>query len=445
MDKILEEKHDHAPLEFPNGFLWGAATSAHQVEGNNDQSDWWFWELKNQPPQKRSGRAADHYKRYKEDFSLAKELGHNSHRLSIEWSRIEPHEGVFDQTQIDHYINVLSNLKEQGFTVMLTLHHFSNPEWIAQIGGWENGKTVDFFNRFVDRILPEIKQYVDMWITINEPGVYVYMGYETAMWPPQKKSKVAAGKVFWNLAQAHKKAYETIHKHVQNAQVGIAHNAASFSHLHHHSLLEAVTVWTYDFGANHAFFYLTGLDTHDFIGINYYFNKYISFDGEHSMPGALDITDTKKEITDMGWEIHPEGIFSVLMDFSDYHKPIYITENGLASTNDDRRARFLISYLKEIYHAIQFGVDVKGYFHWSLLDNFEWADGFTPRFGLIEVDYYTQNRVPRPSAYLYSEIIASNKIPHHFLKFVGHTVDVIDVLDHKIRCESCMSRNHHND
>ncbi len=445
MDKLPEEKHDHAPLQFPEGFLWGAATSSHQVEGNNDNSDWWFWELRNQPPQKRSGKAADQYHRYASDFELAKSLNHNAHRLSIEWSRIEPHEGDFDQTQIDHYKAVVADLKQKGFVVMLTLHHFTNPEWIAKIGGWENRETIDYFDRFVKKIVPELKQYVDLWVTINEPGVYAYMGYETAIWPPQKKNKVALFSVFWNLAQAHKRVYESIHTLVPNAQVGIAHNAASFSHLHHHSLKEAIAVWGYDVFSNHLFFYLSGMDTHDFIGLNYYFNKYVSFNGESKIPGTLDISRTHKEVSDMGWEIHAEGIFNVISDFSDYHKPIYITENGLASTNDDRRARFLISYLKEIYHAIQLGIEVKGYFHWSLIDNFEWADGFSPRFGLIEVDFLTQKRTPRPSSYLYSEIAGQNKIPHHFLQFIGHSIDVVDVLGNKIRCESCKKRKHKKD
>ena len=428
-DQVLLEKHDHDPLNFPAGFLWGAATSGHQIEGNNTNSDWWHWEMENQPPHMRSGKSADHYHRFKEDFTLAKELGHNAHRLSIEWARIEPKEGTFDQSEIDHYKEVLADLKAKGFTVMLTLHHFTNPQWLAEIGGWENGKAIEYFERFVDRVVPELRMYVDLWVTINEPGVYAFNGYLTSIWPPQKKNKFSAAKVFWNMALAHKKAYKVIHKHEQNALVGIAHNAASFSHLHHHSIREALAVWGYDVGSNHIFFYLTGKECHDFIGLNYYFNKYVSFNGESQIPGTIDIEETKKAVSDMGWEIRPEGIFDVIMDFSDYHKPIYITENGLASTNDDRRARFLISYLKEIYHAIELGVHVKGYFHWSLMDNFEWADGFAPRFGLIEIDYKTFKRTPRQSAYLYAEVTKGNRIPHHFMQFIGHSIDVEDVLE----------------
>ena len=169
----LLEKHDHETLNFPEGFLWGAATSAHQVEGNNIYNDWWQWE-QTRPRQFRSGQACDQYNRFKEDFELAKGLNHNAHRLSIEWSRIEPKEGQFNMEAIQHYKSVLATLKEHKMAVMLTLWHFTLPEWVADLGGWENGKTAHFFERFVKKIAPLLGEYVDLWITINEPGVYVY-------------------------------------------------------------------------------------------------------------------------------------------------------------------------------------------------------------------------------------------------------------------------------
>jgi len=421
-------KHDHNPLDFPEGFLWGAATSSHQVEGNNTQNDWWAWENSHQPAEKRSAAADDQYHLFEEDFALIKSLGHNAHRLSIEWSRIEPEEGVFSAEAIAHYQQVLKSLKSKGIKVMLTLHHFTNPHWLAHIGGWENFKTPGLFERYVRKIVPELAEYVDLWVTINEPGVYTFMSYLNGLWPPQKKSNLAAMKVNVNLARAHKKAYNAIHELVKDAQVGIAHNVLTFNAYHHHSFLEMFFQFGLDTGSNHLFYKLTTLGTHDFIGINYYFNEYISSVGQAKFPSIVDIVTTKKAVTDLGWEIYPEGMFEILMDFSDYKKPIYITENGLASTNDDRRCRFLISYLQEIYHAISSGVDIRGYFHWSLLDNFEWADGFTPRFGLIEVDYKTQKRTPRLSALVYQKIIENNGIPHELMKFLGHSVNAKDVL-----------------
>ncbi len=427
-DDPPRKQHEHASLIFPKDFLWGTATSAHQVEGNNFFNDWWDWEIRHQPLSMRSGRACDQYHLYEKDFNLARSLGHNAHRLSIEWSRIEPEEGKFDEAEIEHYVKLLKYLKSLNFKVMLTLWHFTLPKWLADRGGWENGKTVDYFIRFVEKIVPKLKDDIDLWITINEPGVAVSQGYLVAVWPPQKKSKWAALKAYWNMTQAHKKAYKIIHRLVPDAQVGIANNLASFDAFHHHSVLEGISEWGLDIINNHLFYKLTGMGTHDFLGINYYFNQYISFSGKSRFPSLVDISTTKKDVSDMGWEIYPEGMFDILMDFSDYHKPMYITENGLASTNDDRRVRFLLSYLKEIYHAIQTGADVKGYFHWSLIDNFEWTDGFTPRFGLMEVDYSTQKRIPRPSAYVYQEIIKHNGIEHKMLKLLGHGLNVEEEL-----------------
>jgi beta-glucosidase len=432
-----KQKHSHQTLEFPHDFLWGAATSAHQVEGQNVFSDWWKWEQEHQPPEKRSEMADDSYNRYEHDINLAKELQHNAHRLSIEWARIEPKEGEFDHHEIEHYKNELKYLKDNGFKVMLTLWHFTLPEWVSEKGGWENGKTVDYFIRFVNRIVPELKDYVDLWVTLNEPQVYILLGYILGTWPPQKKSNWATVTASWHLAQAHKKAYKAIHKLIPDAQVGAACNIASFDIFHRHSLRELIASWFLDVFSNHLFYIFTGIKTHDFLGLNYYFNNYISFNGESRIPKIVNVAVTKKDVSDMGWEIFPEGIFDVLMDFSDYHKPIYITENGLASTNDDRRCRFLIYYLKEVYHAIQTGADVRGYFHWSLLDNFEWADGFKPRFGLIEVDYATFNRIPRPSSRVYAEIIKSNGIPHYLMRFIGHTINAEEVLAMREFCPEC--------
>lgn len=430
MDEKIAPKHDHAQLKFPGGFLWGTTTSAHQVEGNNVNSDWWDWELKNQPPEKRSGLADNQYELYNSDFELAKSLSHNAHRLSIEWSRIEPEEGKFNQEAIDHYIKVLKSLKKLNLTVMLTLHHFTSPLWFAQKGGWEAFKAPFYFERFVKKIVPELKDYVDLWITINEPSIYTYAAYVSGEFPPQKRSWFSAFKVMWNFAQGHKKAYKAIHQLTPNTKVGLADSIISFDAFHHHSPLESLAEWFFDVLGNHSIYILTGMKTHDFLGINYYFNSYISFNGESRLPAAMDISRTTKEVSDMGWEIYPEGIFDVLMDFSDYHKPVYITENGIATTNDDRRVRFLLSYLQEVYHAIQNGVDVRGYFHWSFMDNFEWAHGFTPKFGLVEVNYLTQERTLKPSALVYKEIIKYNGIKHYLLKLLGHGIKVEEVLDH---------------
>lgn len=430
--------HDHATLKFPEGFLWGAATSAFQVEGNLTNSEWWAWEQVYQTAKKRSGMAANQYNLYEQDFKLAKSLSHNTHRLSIEWSRIEPLNGIFSINQIDHYKNVLYSLKEKNMKVMLTLHHFSNPLWFAKIGGWTNEKASFYFERFVKKIVPELKDYVDLWITINEPTVYCYLAYRSKHFPPQKKSWWLFLKAFNQMAKAHKNAYNAIHEVVKNAQVGFANNTSSFNSFHHHSVKENITEYFADLATNHSFYIATGKKTHDFLGINYYQNQYISLSGEKILPRLVEFKKGQADISDLGWEILPEGVFDILMDFSDYHLPVYITENGVATLNDDRRVRFLISYLKEIYHAIQFGVDIRGYYYWSFIDNMELDLGYDPRFGLIEVDFKTQERKIRPSALVYQDIIKFNGIPHHLLKLLGHSIDVQEVL--RIKHKSKMSK-----
>jgi beta-glucosidase len=424
--KPPKEKHDHGPLHFPEGFLWGSATSAHQVEGNNINSDWWDWETKVQPEHLRSGLACDQYNKFEADFDLAASLNQNAHRLSIEWARIEPIEGEFDQSEIEHYIKVLSSLKDKDFKVMLTLWHFTIPQWLAEKGGWENEKAVFYFERFVKRIIPEIKHYVDFWVTLNEPSVYAFMGYLVGVWPPQKKSKVAALKVTWNLANAHKRVYSLIHNQAFNSKVGIAHNVQSFETFHKHSFLEQMSVAVGDIFTNHLFYFLTKYH-HDFLGLNYYFHHRLRAI-DSLIPEVMDTSEQYRDVSDLGWEVYPEGIFDVLSDLSDGRIPIYITECGIASTNDDRRTRFLIHYLQEVYRAIFSKIDIRGFFYWSLLDNFEWHQGFDPRFGLIEVDYENQKRHVRPSAYVFAEIAKENGIPHNLLRLLGHTVNVKDVL-----------------
>ncbi|MEK7616480.1 MAG: glycoside hydrolase family 1 protein [Patescibacteria group bacterium] len=426
LHKEPKEKHDHGILKFPEGFLWGSATSAYQVEGNNIHSDWWTWEKEHQPPTMRSGIACDQYNRYKQDFDLIKELNHNAHRLSIEWSRIEPKEGQFDEEQIQHYQKELKYLKSLNITVMLTLWHFTLPAWVAEKGGWENGQTPKLFERFVKKIVPEIADYVDLWITLNEPGVYIYETYIAMEWPHGKKSFWAQIKTFLNLTSAHKKVYKFLHQSFPAGKpVGIAQNVMSFEPYHKHSIIEQVSVSLNDFFTNHLFYFLTR-GTHDFLGINYYFHARFKHKG--LIPEAVGSSPITHDVSDLGWEIYPEGLFEVLTDLSD-DIPIYITECGIASTNDDRRNRFLISYLQEVARAIKAGCNVRGFFYWSLLDNFEWHRGFDPRFGLVEVDYSTQERHIRPSALVYTDIIQHSGIPHSLLKFLGHTVQAEEVLE----------------
>ena len=392
-------------LEFPKNFYWGSATSSHQVEGNN-HNDWSEWEKKNakrlaesaknkawpdyildkypNPLQEEnyiSGRACDHYNRFREDFDIAKQLGHNAYRFSIEWSRIEPEEGKFDEKEIEHYRQVISALKERGMEPFVTLWHWTIPLWFRDKGGWLNKNAPKYFERYSNKISRSL-QNVRFWITLNEPEIYVSNSFLKGIWPPQIKSLMKMKMVAGNLIKAHKLVYKIIEDTNPEAKIGIAKNNIYF---------EGWPFIFIDWFWNKYF--LNRIRKYqDFIGLNYYFHR--RFGGNEN-----------KEITDMGWEIYPEGIYHVLKDLKKYNKPIYITENGLADTKDEKREKFIKEHLKWVHRAISEGVDVGGYFYWSLLDNFEWDKGFWPRFGLVKVDYKTFERKIRPSAWEYKKII----------------------------------------
>ncbi|HUT96436.1 MAG TPA: glycoside hydrolase family 1 protein [Candidatus Paceibacterota bacterium] len=369
-------------LKFPENFYWGTATSAYQVEGGI-KNDWSMIGKKFD-----AGIACDHYHKFEEDFDLAKSLNNNAHRFSIEWARIEPEEGKFDQKEIEHYRKVILALKERGLEPFMTLYHWTLPIWFVEKGGWLNEDAPKDFGRFVGKIVSEYKDLVKFWITLNEPdNVYAVLSFLIGKWPPFIKNWFKFRRVCKQLIITHKEIYELIHKISPDAFVGIAQNYTHFK-----GFLKILnTFWNQKF--------LNKIENHhDFIGLNYYFH--------HSLSEILKLSHRKR--TDIGWEIYPEGIYHVLKDFKKYNKPIYITENGLADAKDEKRTKFIIEHLKWVYKAIEEGVDVRGYFHWSLLDNFEWDKGFEPRFGLIEIDYKTFQRIPRPSSRVYAEICKNN-------------------------------------
>ena len=373
-------------FQFPKNFFWGAATSAHQVEGNN-HNDWTEWEKNRDkgikdPSNYISGRACDHYSRFREDFDIAKSLGHNAHRFSIEWSRIEPEEGKFDEKEIQHYQEIIDALRERGIEPFVTLWHWTLPLWVAKQGGWENKKTISNFARYCEKITRSIQE-VKFWITLNEPELFAAESYLKGIWPPQKKSLLRYIVVMRNFISAHKQVYKIICSTSNVAQIGIAKNNICFD-----GIFAPFARWWW----NKAF--LNHIQKYqDFIGLNYYFHRPQSKTGIFS---------------DMNWEIYPEGIYRVLKDLVKYNKPIYITENGLADANDEKRAKFIKEHIKWIARAIKGGVDVRGYMYWSLLDNFEWDKGFWPRFGLVEIDYNTMQRKIRKSAFEYKKIIEDN-------------------------------------
>ncbi|MFN2463620.1 MAG: glycoside hydrolase family 1 protein [Candidatus Dormibacteria bacterium] len=424
---------------FGEGFLWGAATAAHQVEGDNRNNDWWRWEMlpgkiKNGD---RSGAACEHYTRFPEDFELLSAMGHNAHRLSLEWSRIEPLRGKYDSDALDHYREVLGALRDRGMTPMVTLHHFTNPTWLADLGGWENDGVVDAFREYTRRCVEALGDLVTLWVTINEPNVYAYQCYTVGLWDPEKRDFSLASGVLRNMVRAHAAAYREIRQsnHGPAAKVGVAQHLRVFQPARRWSPVDravaalphrAFNQWFlracddgragFPMGLRHRIPEAVG--TLDFIGVNYYSRDMVTFNA--AAAGELfsrTFPAPGRPLSDFGMEIYPEGFHRVLREtWEAYRRPIYVTENGVADRADDFRPRALVSHLAEMARAQRDGVDIRGYMHWSSMDNFEWSEGFAMRFGLVEVDFATQKRTPRPSAALYSQVIKRNGLEWDLLQ-----------------------------
>lgn len=386
---------------FPEGFLWGASTSAYQVEGGVLSND---WATSHKVPA--AGAACNHYNRYKEDFLLAKKLGQNAQRISLEWSRIEPEKGKFNEKELEHYRQVLRFLKDNGFKTFVTLHHFTNPVWFARLGGWERKNNLQYFKAYVSKIASTLGKLIDFWITINEPTIYAGMAYREGQWPPFKKSFLLVFQVYRNMLAGHNQAYDAIHEYCPQALVGFAQNIGYYESANPGSFFDRLMIKLIDWiNIKYPF----SRTKKDFLGVNHYFYGCL-----HFLLRAKNFHEiqTNKNIprTDRGWPIYPKALYQVLLKLGKFHKPIYITENGLADSEDLKRADYIKKYLGAVAKALENGVDVRGYLHWSLLDCFEWEDGYKWKFGLIEVDFATQRRKIRRSAEFYAKICKTNAL-----------------------------------
>lgn len=413
---------------FPPDFLWGTATSSHQVEGDNRNNDWWVWEQ--QPGAvlhgERSGRASDWWENAERDIEAAAEMGTNAHRLSLEWSRIEPEPGKFDSAVLQRYRHILQTMHQYGIEPMVTLHHFSNPLWLVEKGDFNSQIVVEYFQRFTAMVVQELGGLVPKWITINEPMVYVFMRYLNGRFPPPQKTGLSAAmRAVRNLLRCHTAAYHTIKEHYPLAQVGVAKNMLILEARPGGSRLERwwarQVAWLFnemwmESMVNGRFYWPVGrqsvkglTNSFDFVGVNYYTRFYVKF------PPGKEMVYVSQEpgvvISDGGYgEVYPTGMYQVIKESLRYKKPIFITENGVPDAADKIRPSFLLTHLREIWRAINFNYPVMGYYHWSLVDNFEWDRGWTQRFGLIEIDPETQERRWRESGRLYSEICHSQSL-----------------------------------
>ena len=404
---------------FPPGFLWGTSTAAHQVEGDNRNNDWWAFEQ--QPGRIHAGDtsevACDHYNRFKDDFRILSRMHNNAHRLSIEWSRVEPAPGDFDSRQIRHYRDVLGELREQGLKPMLTLHHFTSPLWLSTRGGWTSPEAVDAFARFVKRVVGELGDLVEMWCTLNEPNIYAANGWLMGEFPPGRRGDLRSiYRVLSNMRRAHEEAYLIIKKAFPDAPVGLSHHKflmipATSRRVDHWAAgvaQRSLDSWPVATGRLQPVVAASS----DFIGIAHYWGQLAAFDPIRPQDQFVRrFNPPGQPLTEMGWVSDPLWMRDVLNGLKRYQKPVYITENGISTSDDTVRERYLREILEQVWLAIEDGVDVRGYFHWTAIDNFEWARGYSQRFGLIELDPTTLGRRVKPSGRLYSRIAQANALP----------------------------------
>jgi beta-glucosidase len=401
--------------QFPEGFYWGAATASYQVEGGIENCDWAQAAREGKVP--KCGRACDHYNRYEEDFDIAVDLGHNCHRISIEWARVEPEEGRFDDAEIEHYRVVLAALRARRLKPFITLWHFTLPQWFADKGGFENPDAPKLFARYCAYVTKKLGNDCRHFSTMNEPLVFASNGWRRGSWPPFKKwplidrlkyipghrpsdENVSIGNVFRyfyivrQLVRAHNRAYTAMKAAAFGVEVGLVHQVILFHHdgKLRNRVLAALMNWHW----THSF--IRRIYQHsDSIGVNYYLHKKFGDTATY-------------EKTDMGWDVYPEGLCNSLLMLKKYNLPLWVSEAGIADSADRMRGDYIRRLIRCMHVALEKGADVRGYMYWSLLDNYEWAQGFEKRFGLVEVDFDTLERKIRPSAYVYKEIIDRNAL-----------------------------------
>lgn len=422
-------------LQFPDGFRWGTATAAHQVEGGNRSNQWWAWEQ--QPGAivngDTSGGALEWWESAEADFDRMQTLGLNAHRLSVEWSRVEPRDGVFDDAALARYRAMLIGLRARGIEPMVTLHHFTNPLWLQELGGWLNPLVIQRFARFSGRVAAALGDQCDLWCTINEPNVHAVMTYLAGKHAPAPPANMGNTlRVVCNMIAGHVAAARAIKQAQPQARVGFAHHMRLFQGLRRANPFDALAARAQDAVFNEAILssLLTGKwhlalrpfvpaearaalgpDSLDWIGLNYYTRQ-----GTRMTLGSAGTLGTIEnfpgaQMSDFGYgEIFPAGLHTVLTRLHRTRLPVYITENGLPDHDDDQRPAFLLTHLREIWRGLQQQFDVRGYYHWSLVDNFEWNEGWRMKFGLYALDRATQARTLRNSGALYGEIARSNTL-----------------------------------
>lgn len=412
-------------MNYPKNFLWGASTAVHQVDGES-ADQWSAWEHANAerlaataekrlgwlpnwltiaaqattPSNYISGNGVAHHEHFAEDFDILTTLHMNAFRCGIEWSKLEPQEDVWDSATIEYYNKYFEALRKRSITPVVTLWHWTMPTWFTDKGGFTKRKNLRYFERYVAKVAELFGQDLRYVITLNEPNVYASFGYLSGEWPPQAKSPVLAVMVYHNLMLAHRKAYKILKESNGAMQVGIAAQLADMQPTKPASKLNELSITISAWGWN--WWFLNKIKEYqDFIGVNYYFTQYQNWLGK--------IRNPKQPVNDLGWYMEPAGVARLLTaTWQRYNTPLIITENGLADSSDIQRQWWLEQTMPALQKALDEGVELRGYLHWSLLDNFEWAYGWWPEFGLVHVDRSTMARTVRPSAHWLANYIAEN-------------------------------------
>jgi beta-glucosidase len=387
-------------ITFPEGFVWGTATAAHQVEGGNWNNDWWAWEhADNTVCPEPSGDAVDHYWRYPSDLGTLAALGFGSYRFSIEWSRIEPEEGEFSRSALDHYRRMLGTCLEHGLLPVVTFHHFTTPRWATTGDTWADPVTAERFARFCERAVDALGDLIGMANTINEPNVVALIGYMVGAFPPGRQDPGLYVRSSQVLIDAHRRAYDVLKAGRGDFPVGLTLSMGDwYSPPGGEETLANIR-------RQHEDIYLEGARGDDFFGVQAYSRTRLD---ERGLPTG---PEPGVEVLDMGYEYWPQALEVAIRHAADVTGvPLYVTENGIGTTDDGQRIRFVTDALHGVRRCIDDGIDVRGYFYWSALDNFEWAYGYRPKFGLVAVDRETQLRTLKPSAHWLGNVARTNHL-----------------------------------
>lgn len=421
------------PLRFPAGFVFGVATAAYQVEGHID-NDWTDWEragrLKD-PKARGCGKSVDHWNRFEEDLRLLEQLGGRAFRVSIEWSRVEPSPGHFDEAALEAYRARFLRMKERGVLPVVTLLHYTHPRWFHQETPWESPESLVAWRRFVERCARILEGTGAMVVTLNEPMVFLLGGFVSGVIPPGHKDGARALAALANIARAHALGRLLVRERCPDSQVGISQNMLLFApdrfwhpidraltrladYNYNHSFLEALTTGTLRTtmpGMSGKAQIENGRDSMDYLGINYYSRAHMRFLWKPPFVEYVYRDRHRRGLTHIGWEVYPEGFRILLHEVRRYGRPIWVTENGIDDRTGESRTAWLHSHWSALLSAAAEGADVRGYLYWSLMDNFEWLEGWGPRFGLYRVDFDSLERTPTPTVPFFREVATTGVLP----------------------------------